>query len=324
MDLVDRYVYAVKRHLPAGQQDDIVNELTDDILSQIKDKEEELGRPLNESEQEAVLKQYGHPYLLAMRYRPQQYLIGPSLFPFYFPALKISLGLAFAVQVIVAFSIGLAQNAPERILPHIVAFPGVALQVLFWVTVAFAVADYWQAKLKIFEKWSPRTLPRITSPARHPKSSSLIAEVVVNIIFLAWWVAVPTYPFLMLGPAATFLHFSPSWSQLYPAMFVPATVATLTALGMLMGPSWTWLVRLRPLARQSVGPVRGLGRSERGRPRRRRLRQAGPRATREGHQRRGDAGARGDRAHHDGANAGGGLSPGPWSIQVISARASDV
>ena len=93
----------------------------------------------------------------------------------------------------------------------------------------------------------PATLPRLTSSARHPKSSSLIAEVVANIIFLAWWLAVPTYPFLMLGPAANFLHFSPSWSQLYPAMFVPATVATLTALGLLMAPSWTWLARFRPL-----------------------------------------------------------------------------
>ncbi len=134
MDLVDRYVYAVKRHLPASQQDDIINELTDDILSQIKDKEEELGRPLGEAEQEAILKQYGHPYLLAMRYRPQQYLIGPALFPFYFPALKIALGLAFGVQVIIAFTIGLAQNTPGRILPQVVAFPGVALQVMFWVT----------------------------------------------------------------------------------------------------------------------------------------------------------------------------------------------
>ena len=49
MDLVDRYVYAVKRHLPAAQQDDIVNELTDDILSQIRDKEAELGRSLDEA-----------------------------------------------------------------------------------------------------------------------------------------------------------------------------------------------------------------------------------------------------------------------------------
>ena len=188
MDLVDRYVYAVKRHLPASQQDDIVNELTDDILSQIKDKEEELGRPLNEAEQEAILKQYGHPYLLAMRYRPQQYLIGPALFPFYFPALKIAMGLAFAVQVIVAFSIGLAQNAPERILPRVVAFPGVALQVLFWVTVVFAVADYWQAKLKSLRQVVAANAAARHVAARHPRSSGLIVEVVANIIFLAWWV----------------------------------------------------------------------------------------------------------------------------------------
>ena len=253
MDLVDRYIYAVKRHLPADQQDDIVNELTDDILSQIKDQEGELGRPLNEAEQEAVLKQYGHPYLLALRYRPQQYLVGPSLFPFYVPALKIALGLAFGVQVIIAFTIGLSQNAPGRILPRIVAFPGVALQVVFWVTLAFAVADYWQAKLRVFDKWSPRTLPRVTSPDRHPKRSGLVVEIVANIIFLAWWVAVPTYPFLMLGPAAAFLHFSPTWSQLYPAMFVPGIISTITALGVLMVPSWTWLARLRPLLNSLTG-----------------------------------------------------------------------
>ena len=253
MDLVDRYVYAVKRHLPASQQDDIINELTDDILSQIKDKEEEVGRPLDEAEQEAILKQYGHPYLLAMRYRPQQYLIGPALFPFYFPALKIAMGLAFAVQVIVAFSIGLAQNTPERILPRVVAFPGVAFQVLFWVTVVFAVADYWQAKLNLFDKWSPRTLPRVTAATRPPKMTGLIAELVANVIFLAWWIAVPTYPFLMLGPAAAFLHFSPSWSRLYLVMFVPALVSTLTAVGILVRPSWIWLSRVRPLCVNLAG-----------------------------------------------------------------------
>lgn len=253
MDLVDRYIQAVKRHLPAKEQDDIVNELTEDIFSQIKDKEESIGRALDESEQEAILKQYGHPYMLALRYRPQQYLVGPSLFPFYVPALKIALGLAFGVQVILAFTIGLAQNAPGRILPQIVAFPGVALQVIFWVTLAFAVADYWQAKLRVFDKWSPRTLPPVATRYRHPKSSSLIVEIVANVIFLAWWVAVPKYPFLMLGPAAAFLHFSPTWWRLYPAMFVPATISTITALGILMVPSWTWLARLRPLSNSLAG-----------------------------------------------------------------------
>jgi hypothetical protein len=255
MDLVDRYVYAVKRYLPAGQQDDIANELTDDILSQIKDKEEEIGRPLDESEQETILKPYGHPYLLAMRYRRQQYLIGPSIFPFYVPALKIAIGLAFVVQVIAAFSIAFARNAPGRILPHIVSFPAVALQVVFWVTVAFAVADYWQAKLNLFEKWSPRTLPRVTRSTRPPKPVNLVIEVVSNILFIAWWLAIPTYPWLMLGPAAAFLSFSPAWARLYYVALIPPIGSTLMAVAVLVRPSWTWLPRLRSLTVNVLGLV---------------------------------------------------------------------
>jgi hypothetical protein len=163
------------------------------------------------------------------------------------------MGLAFAVQVIVAFSIGLAQNTPGRILPHILSFPAVALRVVFWVTLAFAVADYWQAKLNLFAKWSPRTFPRVTAATRPPKVTTLVGELVANVIFLAWWIAVPTYPFLMLGPAAAFLHFSPSWSRLYVVMFVPALVSTLTAVGMLVRPSWMWLSRLRPLCVNLAG-----------------------------------------------------------------------
>jgi hypothetical protein len=246
MELVDRYVHAVKRHLPADQQDDIVNELTDDILSQIRDKEEELGRPLDEGEQEAVLRHYGHPYLLAVRYRPKQYLIGPTLFPFYFPALKISLAMAFGVTVIVAFAVGLAQQAPERILPRIMGFPAVAIQVLFWVTLTFAVADYWQARLNLFDKWSPRTLPPVDKQ-RPAKRQNLGVEIGINILFIAWWLQVPTYPVLMLGPAAEFLGFSPAWSRLYYAALLPAIVSTLMAIGVLVRPAGAWLLQLRML-----------------------------------------------------------------------------
>ena len=247
MDLVDRYIYAVRRHLPVDQQDDIVNELTDDILSQIKDKEEELGRPLDEGEQEAVLKHYGHPYLLAVRYRPQQSLIGPTLFPFYFPALKIALGGAFGVTVIVAFAIGLAKQAPDLILPRIMGFPAVAFQVIFWVTLAFAVADYWQARLNLFDKWSPRTLPPVVDKRRPVKRQNLGVEIGINILAIAWWLQIPTYPFLIFGPAESFLGFSAAWSRLYYAALLPPVVSALMAIGGLVKPSWTWLIRFRTL-----------------------------------------------------------------------------
>jgi hypothetical protein len=247
MDLVDRYVAAVKRHLPVKMQDDIANELTDDILSQIRDKEDGLGRALDVTEQEAVLKQYGHPYLLATRYRPQQYLIGPALFPFYFPAMKIAMGMAFAVQVIVAFSIGLGQRMPERIVPRILDFPDVAFHVAFWVTLAFAVADHFHGKLNLFDSWSPRTLPPVTRPSRPPSRGNLVFETVVNILFIGWWLSIPTYPFLMLGPAASFLQLSPSWARLYYPALIPAIVSVLLATLAVVRPAWTWMPRVRAL-----------------------------------------------------------------------------
>ena len=92
MELLDRYLQAVKFWLPKSQRDDIIAELSEDIRSQIEEKEAELGHKLGESEVEAVLKNLGHPLLIAERYLPsQQYLIGPVLFPVYRLVLKMLL-----------------------------------------------------------------------------------------------------------------------------------------------------------------------------------------------------------------------------------------
>src|SRR5262249_62155455 len=90
MELLERYLEAVREYLIRGRREDIVKELGDNILSQMEDKAAELGRPLNETEQAAVLKQYGHPLVAAARYRrlPLQQLIGPALFPLYWYALQ--------------------------------------------------------------------------------------------------------------------------------------------------------------------------------------------------------------------------------------------
>ena len=73
MALLDRYLLAVRLFLPRAQQKDIIRELSEDIRSGIEDKEGSLGRPLTEAEQEAVIKQFGHPALLAGRYGPRQH-----------------------------------------------------------------------------------------------------------------------------------------------------------------------------------------------------------------------------------------------------------
>jgi len=89
MELINRYLQAVKFWLPKNQKQDIIAELAEDLRSQIEDREAELGRKLNESEVADLLKQRGRPVLVANRYRPQQHLIGPVLFPIYLFVLEV-------------------------------------------------------------------------------------------------------------------------------------------------------------------------------------------------------------------------------------------
>src|SRR5215472_1628876 len=104
METVDRYLKAVAKALPESQREDIIRELSEDIRSEMEDKQDELGRPLTEAEQKALLKQRGNPLLLAGRYHQDnrrvafgRELIGPVLYPFYIKVLSFNLGLTFVV-----------------------------------------------------------------------------------------------------------------------------------------------------------------------------------------------------------------------------------
>lgn len=109
MDLLDRYLQAVKKHLPWQRQDDIVAELRANLESQLEDKEAALGRSLTIGEAEDWLREMGPPIQVAARYQPQQFLIGPSVFPTYWFVLRMALlwgtgiySLVSAVQIFAA------------------------------------------------------------------------------------------------------------------------------------------------------------------------------------------------------------------------------
>ena len=113
MELLDQYLKTIKPFLPKGQQDDIIRELSENLLSQMEDREAELGRPLTQAEQEAILQQHGNPMVVAGRYQQQKrsvafgrQLIGPLLFPLYLRILCLNLGLTAAVVLTIGFAKG--------------------------------------------------------------------------------------------------------------------------------------------------------------------------------------------------------------------------
>ena len=91
---------AVKFFLPRSQQDDIIRELSENLIARMQDREEELRRPLDEVEQAAILREHGHPMLVAGRYRTRQQLIGPTFFPLYLLALNMGVGVALLVSIV--------------------------------------------------------------------------------------------------------------------------------------------------------------------------------------------------------------------------------
>ncbi|MDB5421269.1 MAG: hypothetical protein JWR59_1216, partial [Brevundimonas sp.] len=81
--------------------DDIIAELRDAIQTRKEDREEALGRPLTEAEEEAVLREMGHPLTVAARYGSgPMHVVGPELYPWWMFAVKVALMALAAITVI--------------------------------------------------------------------------------------------------------------------------------------------------------------------------------------------------------------------------------
>jgi hypothetical protein len=256
MQIVDRYLQSVKTCLPAPQADDIIKELSENISSQIEDKEGELNRPLTEAEVEAILKQHGHPLLVASRYRQEQrnvsfgrQIIGPALFPFYIRVLKFNLGLT-SVVLLVIFAALYAGGQPIGTFPQ-VFFYQLLIQFAI-VTLIFWLADKHFTRFP--DQWDPRKPYGVRHPAlaapedgpRIPRAKSA-SQLVAMSVALFWLRAVRHSPFLIFGPAASFLHLSPEWNQLYLPITALILLEMINSGITLVRPDWVrfhWLMRI--------------------------------------------------------------------------------
>jgi hypothetical protein len=223
-----------------------LRELTENIFSQMEDKEAELGRPLQENEQAAVLKTHGHPFLVAIRYRraPVQQLISPAIFPFYWLVVKALFWLGVVVGVVNSVAL-LASGEPVReLLGGLLAFAHVALPVFGWVTFLFAVLDFLEGRLHLLrrldQQWNPLTLAKLKRPQEVQRSESLFG-LIFGAVYLAWLLAAPYYPYLVLGPAASVLKLSPARHRFYLPVLVLAIAGLAQAGVNLARPDWTWL-----------------------------------------------------------------------------------
>jgi hypothetical protein len=226
MQLVDRYLQAVKRLLPGHQQEDILKELSANILSEMDDREAELGRPLTENEQAVIIEKQGSPTLVASRYRQEEQrtftfgrvIIGPLVFPLYVRILTLNLVLTMLIAPFIHLLV-------EGKVPYsTLLFPAVCQFVV--ITAIFAAIDAGQKKYHILDRWNPRNLPPARDKLKIPRTSTIF-EMFFSALFVICLLRIPgasyAVAYMFVGPFASYFapsnasawSFAPSWQVYY-------------------------------------------------------------------------------------------------------------
>jgi hypothetical protein len=255
VEVLDRYLQAVSSWLPNRQQADIVAELGEDLRSEIEERERELGRSLAEADVCAILERRGHPMWVAEAFLPKRYLIGPTVLPFYWRALKVALACVVTVLVLlyVVFA-KVLENAPPAL-----AHPGFWIwQLGLWAfayvglfTMIFALVERSQSRARAAGHWDPRDPHALPSPPVDPVTRqrqelrvSAIVEAVVDLLVLGWWLDVHPPAMPELGIVLT-----PVWQSLHWPIAALLAASAAVALANAFRPSWS---RPRLVARLMV------------------------------------------------------------------------
>lgn len=231
MEILEQYLNVIKMYLPRDQRDDIINELHENLLSEMEDREAELGRPLIEDEQADMLKRHGTPHLVAKRYAPDQpsfvfgrQLIGPESFPIFVKVLWIVLGCMVIVHAALAI-LGKSPGIGPFINNLLWTFIGQTIIAIFIDLIRKKTRQYWHSPSMYFlpvPKWIP------------------VTGFFVLTVCTLWWSAVPFHTWLIFGTEAGELKLTATWDLFYWPVLLLLLINTVHRGIFLMRPQWMW------------------------------------------------------------------------------------
>jgi hypothetical protein len=245
MNLLERYLQAVGQYLAPGSREDVLAELRVNLEAEMDARAEEKQGPLTESETAAILKAHGRPMVVAARYMPQQYLIGPEVFPFYLLTLRRTAPLVVLVYFVAHLATFIFSPTPGAFAASLLKsfLQLVPVLLISWtaITLTFAMLEYGHKQHgqgACWDDWDPAKLSPLAHPPKEKSHASRVADLVVHCLWMLYVFAIPRHPYLVLGPGALFLTklsagFAPVWRVFYIAIIVlllAQLVIKLTAL----------------------------------------------------------------------------------------------
>ncbi len=226
-DLFERYAYQVVKRLPRKKQKDIMLEIISSLEDELEDRVAAEGREADEDMIVTVIKKFGPPSVVSSSYQPQNFLIGPKLYPLFLVAIKIGaivLGALLLSGVVVqilnpaaSFSQGLWNY--WKVIENLISVP---FTILGFIAAIFFViersipnledksindlAGKMQPLLEVFggieyqegDYWDPREYPTIEKPNRIHRREVIFGSVFL-IIFLIWFNFFPQNVGIVMG-----------------------------------------------------------------------------------------------------------------------------
>lgn len=249
MDMLEDYLRAVSRLLPRAKREDIIAELRDEILTRIEAKESELGRPLTPDETEQVLRDFGHPIVVAARYRDgPQYSVGPALYPFWIFAVRLAVIIEIVISAIVFFgrivgganpaqAFGTAIGSGITGVMTLIGFATVAAWIIERKGITIDYFNTWRVRdlrfldfpvwnwgdvSESFDRWQSGAPYRPSSrdfgsrdyayhgwTLRQSSAGRGVGAIVAGVVFILWWVGVLSFGLRPIPVDYAGLHVDP-------------------------------------------------------------------------------------------------------------------
>ncbi len=250
MDLVERYLSAIERALPAAQAADIKAELRDVLLSRVEEEEARLGHPLTREELEALLLAFGHPLVVAGGYRRVQHLIGPEVFPFWWAALKTTLAIVGGIYLVLTL-VAIGAEGPQPVMLRLWPSLWTALLLSFAIVTLVGVCMELYAPARVLQKWKPGQLPPAGRKMR--PQFDIASEIAMGVVFILWWIGLLHFGNLVPTPPAPQIGMAPVWTTYHWPILAYAAFEVGVNLYALARPGQSRVNSALALIRYSLG-----------------------------------------------------------------------
>lgn len=192
MNLVSLYVANVKQHLPLGMRDDVGDELQGMLEDRINAEASRLGRPLDDNEIAALLREYGNPHRVAVSYLPSPLHSG-AVFALYKRTVGRLVRISFLV--VIALSFYKIYSNPPSAMVVMVEYWHAVYDVLSFILIVITLVYYFAGpaldRLPRAWRWDPAHLPEPQGTWQPVSLPSVIGASILAVSFLAMIVAAP-------------------------------------------------------------------------------------------------------------------------------------